>query len=94
MWFLSPSWRYQNRLGHDVLKLSGELKSSQEVRLLVRNSSLCDASADISVGGMSLGKWLITCEPNAPWHNIACNYVFKFQSSYSMSPVSRLRLAN
>jgi len=84
------------RLVHDVLlvKLPGKLKLSQEVRLLVRNSSLCDTSADISVGGVSLRKWLITCEPNAPWHNVACNYVLKFQRSYSMLLVSCSQLTN
>ncbi|KAI9451879.1 hypothetical protein BJY52DRAFT_1406941 [Lactarius psammicola] len=53
----------------------------QEFRLFVRNNGSFDASADISIRGESLGKWLVTREPKA-WHNIGRDSLFKFQDSY------------
>ncbi|KAH9066011.1 hypothetical protein EDB83DRAFT_732187 [Lactarius deliciosus] len=53
----------------------------EEFRLFVRNNGRFDASADISIRGESLGKWLVAREPKA-WHNIGCDSLFKFQDSY------------
>jgi hypothetical protein len=66
------------------------LTLSQTFRLLVRNRSLYDASADISISGQPLGKWLIARGPKV-WHNIACDSVFKFQESYGRGLASLLR---
>ena len=65
---------------------------SQAFRLLVRNCSLYDASADISVSGQSLGKWLVAREPKL-WHNVVCDSIFKFQESYGMRLASCLHPA-
>jgi len=56
-------------------------QTEETFRLFVCNSSPYDASADIAVGGESLGKWLIPREPNV-WHNVGCDSLFKFQESY------------
>ncbi|KAH9039726.1 hypothetical protein EDB84DRAFT_1030254 [Lactarius hengduanensis] len=53
----------------------------EEFRLFVRHDSPVDASADISLEGGSLGKWTIARESKA-WHNIASDFLFKFQDSY------------
>lgn len=53
----------------------------EEFRLFVRNNGSFDASADVSIRGESLGKWLIAREPKA-WHNIGCDSLLKFQDSY------------
>ena len=56
----------------------------------MRNYSPYDASADIFVGGESLGKWLIAHGPKA-WHSIACDSVFKFRGSYGRGLVYYLQ---
>jgi len=50
-------------------------------RLFVCNYGSYDVGADLSFGGEYLGKWLITCEPQA-WHHIACDSLFRFHESY------------
>jgi hypothetical protein len=59
----------------------------QEIKLFVRNDGLFDASADVSIPGESLGKWLIAREPKA-WHNISYDSLFKFQDSYGTNSLS------
>jgi hypothetical protein len=61
----------------------------QAFRLFVRNYSPYNASADIFVGGESLGKWLIAHEPKT-WHSIACDSIFKFRNSYGTGLTSCL----
>jgi len=67
--------------GGSIVFVSFVALPEETFRLLVRNRGLYDASADISISGHPLGKWLIAREPKV-WHNIACDSVFKFQESY------------
>jgi hypothetical protein len=61
--------------------LTSVLILPQEFRIFVLNNGPFDASADVSLNGDSLGKWLIAHVPKA-WHNICCDSLFKFQGSY------------